>query len=40
MLADVVTTITGYIPEVGKVGVAVISLIVAGKVFKWVRAAL
>ena len=37
---DVVQTITGGVTVVSAIGVAVLSLVVVIKLFKWVRAAL
>lgn len=39
-VSSIVTTITGFIGVVSSIGLAVLSLIVTGKVFKWVRTAL
>jgi hypothetical protein len=39
-VSSIVTTITGFIAVVSSIGLAVLSLIVTGKVFKWVRTAL
>ncbi|PVZ83178.1 methyltransferase [Serratia sp. S1B] len=36
-VSSVVTTITGFVATVSAIGLAVLSLIVTGKVFKWVR---
>ena len=38
--SSLVTTITGFVAGVSAIGLAVLSLVVTGKVFKWVRTAL
>ena len=38
--SSIVTIITGFVAGVSAIGLAVLSLVVTGKVFKWVRTAL
>lgn len=38
--SSIVTIITGFIAGVSALGLAVLSLVVTGKVFKWVRTAI
>lgn len=39
-VSSIVTIITGFVAGVSALGLAVLSLVVTGKVFKWVRTAL
>jgi len=39
-VSSLVTIITGFVAGVSAIGLAVLSLVVTGKVFKWVRTAL
>lgn len=39
-VTSIVTIITGFVAGVSAIGLAVLSLVVTGKVFKWVRTAL
>lgn len=38
--STIVTIVTGFVAGVSAIGLAVLSLVVTGKVFKWVRTAL
>lgn len=38
--STIVTIITGFVAGVSAIGLAVLSLVVTGKVFKWVRTAM
>lgn len=38
--SSIVTIVTGFVAGVSAIGLAVLSLVVTGKVFKWVRTAL
>lgn len=39
-VSSIVTIITGFVAGVSALGLAVLSLVVTGKVFKWVRTAI
>ncbi|MEQ1087533.1 major capsid protein [Acinetobacter seifertii] len=39
-VSSIVTIITGFVAGVSAIGLAVLSLVVTGKVFKWVRTAM